>query len=211
MSMPLLTLRLGSLSIDAPKRKAAFDPKRSGHYGLPNDSATSLALVALSRIAQARDDAILNAAATAPVGALLVSALRSAVHRLARDGGATSAFTDATANAFLQTAASTIAMQRRYAQAGLTLPSALPATATNEAWISGEARSAQEASRTAASRTNPRAPPASTHLGPRRGLAGEPTWCASLPSWPGRARRRCCEQPRDLPRRPPSLPSQLGL
>jgi hypothetical protein len=126
MSMPPLTLRLGSLSIDAPKRKAAFDPKRSGHYGLPNDSATPLALVALSRIAQARDDAILNAAATAPVGALLVNALRAAVHRLARDGGATSAFTDATANAFLQTAASTIAMQRRYAQAGLTLPSALP-------------------------------------------------------------------------------------
>jgi hypothetical protein len=123
---PLLTLRLGALSIGAPKRKAVFDPRRHGHYGLPNDSATPLVLVALSRLVQARDDSLLQGMAAAPVGALLVSALRAAVHRLARDAGATSAFSDATANAFLQTAASTIAMERRYAQAGLTLPSALP-------------------------------------------------------------------------------------
>ena len=42
------------------------------------------------------------------------------------DAGTEKTFGDATANAFLQTAASTIAMERRYAQAGLALPSALP-------------------------------------------------------------------------------------
>ena len=82
---------------------------------------------------QARDADMLAAAARTPIGAILSSTLRAAVRRVALtpNGGAAPTFTDTTANALLQTAASTIASQSRYAAAGLTLPSALP-------WVSAK-------------------------------------------------------------------------
>ena len=50
--------RLAVLSIDAPASKRKLG--RQSHYGLSNDSSASFATVALSRLAQARDEAILG-------------------------------------------------------------------------------------------------------------------------------------------------------
>ena len=51
-----LSLRLSTLSIDAPKRKqpATADPKRHGHHGLGADSGEPLSRVVLSRLVQQR-------------------------------------------------------------------------------------------------------------------------------------------------------------
>ena len=61
-----------TLTIGAPKRKAPASgavSSRQSHYGLSNDSSAALGLVALSRVAQVRDDDILQPAAQTPVGA----------------------------------------------------------------------------------------------------------------------------------------------
>ena len=59
-------LLFATLAIGAPKRKAPAGgggSGRVGHYGLRDDSSAQIALVALSRVAQARDEAILQTAA----------------------------------------------------------------------------------------------------------------------------------------------------
>ena len=87
--LPLLAESFATLAIGAPaKRKAAGGeggggPSRAGHYGLRDDSSASLALVALSRIARARDDGILQPASQTPVGSALLSLLKAAVLRVA--------------------------------------------------------------------------------------------------------------------------------
>ena len=67
--MLLLSQNFATLAIGAPKRKAPSGGERAGHYGLRDDSSSSLALVALSRVARARDEPILQSAAQTPAGA----------------------------------------------------------------------------------------------------------------------------------------------
>ena len=81
-----LAEQLAALSIGvSTKRKqpTGVTPGRKSHYGLSNDSSASLATVALSRLAQARDEAILQPLALAPTGASLLAQLKAAVLRLA--------------------------------------------------------------------------------------------------------------------------------
>ena len=123
------------LSIDAPNSKRKAPPSsgtssggssRVGHFGLSNDSSASVALVALSRLVQAKEDLILQPAAQTPIGSFVLPLLRAAVLRVATSvGGADATFNEVTANSLWNLSASVVATQRLY-DGGLTLPSKLP-------------------------------------------------------------------------------------
>ena len=117
-----------TLTISAPKRKAAAAaPSRSSHYGLSNDSSATLVIVALSRVAQVRDEVILQRAAQTPTGMTLVALLRAMVLRVALSdvGGAVSSFSELSAASLFNLGASVVANQRSY-DGGLSLPAKLP-------------------------------------------------------------------------------------
>ena len=119
-----------TLTIDAPKRKAPASgavSSRQSHYGLSNDSSVALGLVALSRVAQVRDDDILQPAAQTPVGASLIALLKAAALRVARSdaGGADPSFDELSVASLFNLSASVVATQRLY-DGGLSLPAKLP-------------------------------------------------------------------------------------
>ena len=125
-----LSRHFDTLSIDAPKRKKAdaYDARRHGHYGYSNDSSEPLVRVVLSRMVQSRDDEIVAPAATRPVGAAFLSAIKAATRRLALSaaGGATASFDDVSINILYNQSASTINTRRLYEGASLSLPGKLP-------------------------------------------------------------------------------------
>jgi hypothetical protein len=122
--MPTLALSFDRLHVatptDAPKRKAV------GHYGMNVDSSLSVILVALSRLLRTREVEVLEQASRSSTGAMLLTALRSAVLRVAlATGTADPALTEANITTFFNLSASTIANQRLY-NGGLSLPTRLP-------------------------------------------------------------------------------------
>ena len=116
--LPSLLLRLGTLSIDAPSKR-----QREGHHGLSNDSAATLALIAVSRLVRARDESILQQAAASPVGLSLLGALRAAVLRLASTANAS--LNEQSISTLFNLSGSTVASKRLY-DGGLSLPQKLP-------------------------------------------------------------------------------------
>jgi hypothetical protein len=92
----------------------------------PQRSSASLATVVMSRLARARDDAILQPAAFTPIGATLLAVIKAAVLQLAVSvGGADTSFNEQSATTLFNLSASTIATQRLY-DGGFSLPSKLP-------------------------------------------------------------------------------------
>ena len=124
-----LSFSFSTLSIDAPKRKAAdIVPAsgRAGHYGLASDSSRPVRLVALSRVLAQRDEQILESAARTSEGAAFLAALRGAVLRVAKAvGGADAALDESNVVTLFNLAASHV-QQRRLYDAGLSLPIRLP-------------------------------------------------------------------------------------
>ena len=117
----LAALRLvESADIRAPTRRASGP----SHFGLSSDSSEPVWLVAVSRIAKTRDEAILNVAAASPMGTALLDALRPVVQRVAGTV-AGSALTLAQMITLFNLSASHVASRRLY-DSGLTLPSKLP-------------------------------------------------------------------------------------
>ena len=112
----------------ATKRKATSSSSScAGHYGLSSDSALALRFVALSRLMRTRDDPILEQAATTPMGVATLAVLRSAMQRVAVSvGGADPSLNEQSMNTLFNLSASTIAAQRLYDSATLSLPSKLP-------------------------------------------------------------------------------------
>ena len=123
--LPLLSESFATLAIGAPKRKAPSGSERAGHYGLRDDSSASLALVALSRVARARDEPILQPASQTPVGSALLSLLKAAVLRVALAvGGADGSLNAQSVTSLFNLSGSGVATQRLY-DGGLSLPSKL--------------------------------------------------------------------------------------
>ena len=120
------TLSIGAPSSKSTKRKAlpsssasnassTTASNRVGHFGLSNDSSASIALVALSRLMQSRDDGVLQPAAQTPMGASMLSLLKAAVLRVATSvGGADAGFNELTATSLWNLSASVVANQRLY-------------------------------------------------------------------------------------------------
>ena len=105
MTLPSLLMDLQTLSIGAPSKRKA----RDSHYGLSTDSRSTLALVIISRLAQIRDEALLEPAAASPVGATFLAFLRAAMVRLALIAGADASFNDQSIATLLNMSASNIA------------------------------------------------------------------------------------------------------
>ena len=123
-----LSLRLSTLSIDAPKRKqpATADPKRHGHHGLGADSGEPLSRVVLSRLVQVKDDGILATAMATPIGAAFMTAIKAATMRVAiAAGGADPSFNQLSINTLYNQSTSTIGRERIYNGASLSLPGKL--------------------------------------------------------------------------------------
>ena len=111
----------------ASKRKATSSSSCGGHYGVSSDSALALRLVALSRLMRTRDDPILEQAAATPMGVATLAVLRSATQRIAVSvGGADPSLNEQSMITLFNLSASTIAVQRLYDSATLSLPSKLP-------------------------------------------------------------------------------------
>ena len=122
-------LLFATLAIGAPKRKAPAGgggSGRVGHYGLRDDSSAQIALVALSRVAQARDEAILQTAAQTPAGVALLALLKAAVLRVAVTvGGADPSLSSMSVMTLFNLSGSGVASQRLF-DGGLSLPTKLP-------------------------------------------------------------------------------------
>ena len=120
--MESLLPALTALAIGAPAKRKA----RDGHYGLREDSTAILTLVVISRLAQARDEGILQTASVTPVGISLLALLNEAVVRVAVGvGGAVLSFSAQSATTLLGLSGSTVASQARY-DSGFSLPDKLP-------------------------------------------------------------------------------------
>ena len=69
----------------APRKRKAAAPR--AHWGLPTDSASRLALIALSRLLRTQDQMMLTQVAGSPVGSAFLASLRAAVLRVAVAAG----------------------------------------------------------------------------------------------------------------------------
>ena len=119
--MESLLPALSALAIGAPAKRKV----RDGHYGLREDSTTVLMLVAISRLAQTRDEGILQTASVSPVGVSLLALLKEAVVRVAVGvGGAASSFNAQSATTLFGLSGSTVASRARY-DSGVSLPDKL--------------------------------------------------------------------------------------
>ena len=126
LAKSLATLSIGVGAGDKRKAGGGAAPSRVGHYGLSNDSSVALAFVVLSRLVQSRDDAILQSAASTPVGASILAMLKAVTLRVATSvGGADAALNEVNMASLFNLSASAIATQRLY-NGGLSLPSKLP-------------------------------------------------------------------------------------
>jgi hypothetical protein len=122
--MESLLPALTALAIGAPAKRKA----RDGHYGLREDSTAILTLVVISRLAQARDEGILQTASVTPVGISLLALLNEAVVRVAVGvGGAVLSFSAQSATTLLGLSGSTVASQARCSTA--SMPCASPKSA----------------------------------------------------------------------------------
>ena len=120
--MESLLPALSALAIGAPAKRKV----RDGHYGLREDSTTVLTLVAISRLAQTRDEGILQTDSVSPVGVSLLALLKEAVVRVAVGvGGAASSFNAQSATTLFGLSGSTVASRARY-DSGFSLPDKLP-------------------------------------------------------------------------------------
>lgn len=124
---PASASSVADVGAPASKRKATSSSSCGGHYGASSDSALRLVLVALSRLMRTRDDSILEQAAATPMGVATLAVLRSAMLRIAVSvGGADPSLNEQSMTTLFNLSASTIAVQRLYDSATLSLPSKLP-------------------------------------------------------------------------------------
>ena len=116
--LPPILMRLGVLSIGAPRRGA--------HFGLVDNSSHPVRLVALSRLVRSNDEATLAAVTTSAVGVALLTALRRITLRVAlASGRADPTLSETQVDTFFNSPASTVHTKRLYDQQ-LSLPSKLP-------------------------------------------------------------------------------------
>jgi hypothetical protein len=118
--LPAITLHLGTLSIETPKRK------KSGHYGLVDNSSLPVRLVVLSRLVRSADEPTLVAAATSALGSTVLVALRRVALSVALSAGcADPSMSEGQMQTLFNTPASTVHTKRLYDQQ-LSLPAKLP-------------------------------------------------------------------------------------
>ena len=109
----------------APRKRKAAAPR--AHWGLPTDSASRLALIALSRLLRTQDQMMLTQVAGSPVGSAFLASLRAAVLRVAvAAGGADAGLNETSVDTLFNLSGSSFDRQARYDGASLTLPSRLP-------------------------------------------------------------------------------------